>query len=71
MDLVEEFIELNNGKKLYLTTHSKSRINSRNIPKNYIVETFLKPDIKLPNKDYENANNYRKNWAKIKNRHKR
>ncbi len=53
-----EYIMLGNGKKLYLTEHSKQRIKTRKISDEDIKKTFEHPDITIPNSDYSNAKNY-------------
>jgi len=61
-------ITLNDGRKLYLTEHSQSRIKERKVLEQDIKDTFSNPDIMMPNKDYDNARNYVKtiNNKKIK-----
>jgi hypothetical protein len=54
------FIQLRNGKKLYITSHSQNRLKNRKIEEKYIDETFCNPDVIMPNKDFENARNYEK-----------
>lgn len=56
----EDSIMLDDGRKIYLTYHAKERLKQRNIPYEYVKETFAHPDIVMPNKDFENAKNYEK-----------
>ena len=51
---------VNIGSCLYLTTHSKQRVEDRNIPDPDIISTFLFPDQKSQNRDYSNAHDYEK-----------
>lgn len=60
---LQEAIDLDGKRKLHLTGHSKMRIDARNIPLEYIIETFRNPDVIMPNVDYENAHNYVKNFG--------
>jgi len=55
---LKNYILLSNGKKLYLTEHSKQRIVTRKISEDDIKKTFEHPDITIPNNDYRNAKNY-------------
>jgi hypothetical protein len=55
-----DHIAMEDGRKLYLTQHSKDRLTTRNISRVYIEKTFRFPDIVMPNRDYENARNYTK-----------
>jgi len=57
-DLKEPAIEIDEGRKLYLTAYSEMRIQSRGIPIDYIIKTFSHPDIIMPNTNYDNAKNY-------------
>lgn len=59
--IAEESILLDDGRIIYLTHHAKQRLEQRNIPRDYIKQTFTNPDIIMPNKDFENAKNYEKN----------
>jgi len=55
-------IELPGGRKLYMTQHSEKRLRERNITEEQIIETFVNPDIIVPNADYSNARNYIKTF---------
>jgi len=55
-----DYITLEDGKKLYLTKHSKDRIKTRKISEEDIRKTFSNPDIIMPNRDFDNARNYMK-----------
>jgi hypothetical protein len=60
-DLTEaNSIMLDDGRKIYLTEHAKDRLKSRHISDEQIKETFINPDIIVPNKDFANAKNYEK-----------
>jgi hypothetical protein len=57
---LSEYIVIDGGKRLYLTEHSKGRINARKISGEDIKNTFQTPDIVVPHIDYSNARNYMK-----------
>lgn len=59
-------VEIGDGRKLYLTAYSEMRIQSREIPIDYIIKTFNHPDIIMPHVDYENARNYVKHFESNK-----
>lgn len=56
------YIELPNGRKLYMTQHSERRLRERNISEAQIIEAFTNPDVVMPNADYINAKNYIKTF---------
>jgi len=41
-------VKVGDDRKLYLTTYSEMRIQSREIPIDYIIKTFNHPDIIMP-----------------------
>jgi len=55
-------VEIGDGRKLYFTAYSEMRIQSREIPIDYIIKTFNHPDIIMPHVEYENARNYVKHF---------
>ena len=55
---LKKAVKIGDGRKLYLTAYSEMRIQSREIPIDYIIKTFSHPDIIMPHVDYEELKNY-------------
>lgn len=65
-DDLKEAIEIDDKTKLYIHKHALGRIQSRRISIASIKDTFRNPDIIIPNKDFENAQNYVKSFGNNK-----